>query len=147
MDLFVYLAKLTKKYFKDKVIQPRKTIVEYELKPSDSHRNTVYEKATITLEDDLEDNISIITKNYNKAVAACSSNASSCTSTATNAMALIAANIQFQSSTNGLTSSSSMSSSASPQLLNSSENVWKNRNLENSVIIPETSIAKSKIKN
>ena len=120
-------------------------MIEYELKPGDSHRNTVYEKISITLEDDQDENISIIAQNYNKTITACSSNTSSCTSTATNAMALIAANIQYQSSNNGLTSSSSLSSSASPQLVNSSENVWKNRNLENSVIIPETCIAKSKL--
>lgn len=64
---------------------------------------------------------------------------SSNTSTATGAIALISSNIQFQA----------MNSTSSPLLIrqsSSGENVWKKRNLENSVIIPQETQVKSKKK-
>ena len=114
--------------YEEKVVQPKKTMVEYQLSPTNN--STVTQQVSLTLED-MEPSLRTAT----------SSNASSCTSTATQAIALISANIQFQT----LTSSSS---SPSPLNLNngspSAENVWKKRNLENSVVIPETQVAKSK---
>ena len=112
--------------YEEKVVQPKKTTVEYQLSPTNN--GTVTQQVSLTLED-MEPSLRTAT----------SSNASSCTSTATQAIALISANIQFQTLT---------SSSLSPSPLNngspSAENVWKKRNLENSVVIPETQVAKSK---
>jgi hypothetical protein len=141
--------------YENKVVQPKKTIIEYELKPDPLTHQTqvIYENICLTLEDDnyLQDDSNTIksknipnNNNNNNNNVECSSSTSSCTSTATNAMALIAANIQYQLTTNILTSSSSMSSmSPSPQLTNPKENVWTKRNLENSVIIPQTHVVKN----
>ncbi len=68
------------------------------------------------------------------------SNTSSNASTATNAIALITANIQFQSA-----NSPSPLGNNVLKIGSSGENVWKKRNLENSVQIPPETQVKSKI--
>lgn len=62
---------------------------------------------------------------------------SSNTSTATGAIALISSNIQFQAMNNSTSSPIFMRQSSS------GENVWKKRNLENSVVIPQETQVKS----
>lgn len=118
---------------KDKVVQPRKTSIEYSLNYNNVH--TLTQTISITLEDVDQSILKTTT----------SSNASSNTSTATAAMALIGANLNFQS-----LASSSSNSSASPLVningnsFSNGENVWKKRNLENSVIIPQETQVKSR---
>ena len=109
---------------KNKVVQPRKTILEYEL----SLNKSVIHFIQLSVE--AEDNSILKTTQ--------STYTSSNTSTATGAIALISSNIQFQAMNN---------STSSPLLIrqsSSGENVWKKRNLENSVIIPQETQVKSK---
>lgn len=109
------------------MIQPRKTVIEFELNTS-----TLLQRIEMLLEDMDQSDCKTTTL---------SSDPSSNVSTTTTS-ALICANIQFQN----LTTSPSTQSPLTPNnLLNgsSTENVWKKRNLENSVIIPEVTQSKS----
>ena len=112
--------------YEDKVVSPRKTTIEYEL---DCTNPTPFTQM-VYVSVEKADNSSLNTTTMSNT----SSNAS--TSTATNAIALITANINFQSA-------KGLSPSHSSILNGSTENVWKKRNLENSISIPVETQAKS----
>ena len=114
--------------YEDKVIQPRKATFEYELDP----RNPPILTHLVVLNVEKTDNSYL--KNTTM------SNTSSTASTATNAIALITANIQFQSANSPSPLSNILMNGLNGS---SSENVWKKRNLENSVHIPQETQAKN----
>ena len=117
--------------FQDKVVQPRKTTIEYELNMKKPE--TIVQRIELSLED--SDPSDFKTTTF-------SSNHSSNVSTTT-ASALISSNIQFQNM------NTSPQSPLTPvnMLINGSslfnENVWAKRNLENAVNIPTPTLATS----
>lgn len=125
------------------MIQPKKTTIEYELGRGKSHSEVV----VLTMEDDL---VAQVTGGDSGAWGAVngfaelniktsiSSNASS------SANSIIGSNIQLQQAMlSNNASYASLISNTSPMSPLGAENVWKKRNLENAVIIPQETQIKS----
>lgn len=110
---------------KDKVIQPRKTTVEYEL----NRKTPIAQQVVLTLEEEATE--------LNNNVTCTSSNASSSNNS------IISSNIQFQQMNNLMNNSPSFANLLGNNGQLSTENVWKKRNLENAVNIPQETQTKS----
>lgn len=124
--------------FKDKVIQPKKSTIEYEL----GSKKGLSEMIVLTLEDE-SNGFGLSGKdalNNGLVVDVTSSNASSSTNS------IINSNIQLQQAMlSQSTSFASLISNPSPISPLGVDNVWKKRNLENSVSIPQETQIKSSI--
>ena len=151
--------------YDDKVIQPRKTSIEYQLNPRQQQQtNTsaiISQIITITLEENEQTLVSRMFSEKNRTLS--SSTTSNMSSNTATAIALISSNLQFQNKINSpcnLAVSSNMSSSSSllgesthpyistPPInhFNGVGNAWTKRTLENVVVIPENNNVKSNFK-
>lgn len=115
------------------MIQPRKTSIEYEL----GSKSAITEIVVLTLEDKSSAENGLTELNVKTST---SSNGSS------SANSIINSNIQLQQALlSNSTSFASLISNPSPVSPLGADNVWKKRNLENSISIPQETQQKSKI--
>ena len=132
--------------YDDKVIQPRKTTIEYQLNPKQQQQNsstmTISQLVSITIEEN-EQTFNRVFSEQNRTIS--SSNTSNMSSSTSMAIALINSNMQFQNKINSPSTCTSGDSTPSTPLnvYNGVENAWAKRNLENVVVIPETQNTKS----
>lgn len=131
--------------YDDKVIQPRKTTIEYQINPKQQQQHasssTITQLVSITLEEN-EQTFKNIFSERNRTVS--SSNASNVSSSTSTAIAMISANMQYQNKISSPSTPCDQAPHAPLNAFNGVENAWAKRNLENAVIIPETHCAKSK---
>ncbi len=130
--------------YDDRVIQPRKTSIEYQLNPKQQQQQSITQLQTISIT--LEENDqTVMNKMFggekNRTVS--SSTTTSIHSTSSSAaIAIISSNLKYQTK-GGLNSPtlaavvSSNVGDSSINVFNGVDNVWTKRNLENSIVIPE----------
>jgi len=132
--------------YDDRVIQPRKTTIEYQLNPNKQPQSiTQLQTISITLE---ENDQTVMEKMFggekNRTVS--SSTTTSIHSTSSSAaIAIISSNLKYQTKLNSPTLAVGSSNlggvggggDPSINVFNGVDNVWTKRNLENSVTIPE----------